>query len=837
VKPAHARRLAWLLPLALYAVFLWRSVYGMKILALGVLDWLAPAVGLGLWLVVRWRRRDAWPRTGLDLPVLAWIAVTLLTALLSPELRRGLFVTWETFIGVLLLYLLVDAVGHGWSRVLWRVLYLIGAVVCVIGTVEFLSWYFGWPLLSGFQQGWPAIGGFARPFPPTLYRIGLALVNNTALSAFMALLIPPAISILLTNRDREARLGMALWLVAAGGIVLLSLSRGGVLALGVSLPVLLLGSTRDPRFRRWWSGFSRVKGRIVLTGVLGIILVLATVTGLILASRLAEHRSGDAVRMDLWRSAGAMFLDHPLTGVGPGAYGIALRSYRNPALARDHITAAHNLYLNIAAEMGVPGLLVAGWVILTLAWSWWQRWRGEEPGTYQWWRLLGLGAALAGLAAQSIVDTFVESAILLAAGFFAAQILVRPTREAEPENPRRRWVWPAALLVLSLGAVGTGWDAWGQARFARSLTLTRQGAIEQALTAVEAARAHDSRMPLYTCHAAYLYGLNAAEGSEQALQIALARYRECTAATDVPDVADQLNASALLWQAGYRDEARSVTRALTAEMPLQTTAWLNNGLLAELAGDRQEAVQSYSRVLAQSPELAGSPFWTQGARAAWWDKIVQSEKPAKAVPWRWQALLARGYFEEAVRDIDAWLQVHPNDAAAQVGLGEALVGLHRPGEALVLLNQVLEQVSSNERGYLVRGEARYALEQYDDAERDFRTALFLKPSSRAHLGLARLALAVGLEDEAQQQYARAFRPLGLSLGTDVVLYRRMGWPVLLPQVTRIGYRLDREVALEWGELLEARGDTETAASVYRAALDLDPFLTEVRLRLERLEEE
>ncbi len=836
MKPTHARRLVWLLPLALYAVFLWRSVYGMKILTLGVLDWLAPAVGLGLWLVVRWLRRDAWPRTALDLPVLVWLAVTLLTALLSTELRRGLLVTWETFIGVLLLYLLVYAVAHGWSRILWRVLYLIGAVVCVIGTVEFLSWYFGWPLLSGFQQGWPAIGGFAHPFPPTLYRIGLALVNNTALSAFMALLIPPAMSILLANRDREVRLGMALWLIAAVGIVLLSLSRGGFMALGVSLPVLLLGSTRDPRFRRWWSGFSTVRGRIVLTGILGILLVLATVMGLILASRLAEHRSGDAVRMDLWRSAGAMFLDHPVTGVGPGAYGIGLRSYRDPALARDHITAAHNLYLNIAAEMGVPGLLAAGWVILTLARSWWQRWRGEEPGTYQWWRLLGLGAALAGLAAQSIVDTFVESAILLAAAFFVAQILVRPTPEARSENLRGRWVWPVALLVLLLGAVGMAWDARGQARFARSLTLTRQGAVEEALVAVEAARVHDSGMPLYTCHAAYLYGLQAAEGSAQALEMALARYRECTTATEVPDVTDQLNASAMLWQAGYRDEARSVTRALTVQMPLQTTAWLNNGLLAELAGDRQEAVQSYSRVLAQNPELAGSLFWTQGARAGWWDEIVQSEKPAEAVRWRWQALLARGRFDEAARDLGSLLELQPDSSTVKVGLAEALVESQRLGEALALLNEVLERDRSNAQGYLVRGEAQYALGRYDEAEKDFRTALFLKPSHRVHLGLARLALVAGLEDEALQQYAQAFRPLGLSLGADVVLYRRMGWPVLLPQLTWIGYRYDGEIALEWGDLLEARGDTETAIRVYRAALALDPFLTDVRVRLESLDQ-
>jgi len=836
MKSTPARRLSWLLPLALYAAFLWRTLYSTKSFPLRVLDWLVPAVGLGIWIVLRWRRREAWPRTALDLPVLAWLAVTVLTAVLSTELRRGLFTTWDTFVGVLLLYVLVDAVRRGWSRVLWRVLYLVGAVVCVIGVVEFLAWYFGWPLLSSFQQGWLAIGGLARPFPPTLYRIGLALVNNTALSGFIALLIPPALSILLTTRDREVRVGMSLWLIAAGGIVLLSLSRGGFVALGVSLPLLVLGGTRDPRFRRWWSGFASARGRIVFMGAAIIILILAVGAGLFLTARLAQHRSGDAVRMDLWRSAGAMFLDNPVTGVGPGAYGIELRSYRDPTLARDNVTTAHNLYLNIAAEMGVPGLLVVAWLILTLAWTWWRRWRGEEPGTSQWWRILGIGAALAGFAAQSMVDTFVESAILLVAAFFVAVILAHRSPKKESEGQRKRWPWSMAFLLLILGAAGMAWEAWGHAQFVRSITLTQQEAVEDALAAAEGARAHDPGMSLYACHTGYLHGLQAAENEELALRAALDQYRECLAETAVPDIADQLNASALLWQAGFKDEARSMTRALTEQMPLQPTAWLSNGLWAELAGDQVEAVQSYRRVLALDPELAGSPFWTQDPRAGWWDEIVQSDKPAAAVSWRWPALLAADRLDEAAPEIQAWLDVHPNDTVAQVGLGEALVRLQRPAEALALLNQVLELAPSSAHGYLVRGEARLALGQLDEAEQDLRMALFLDPSPRAHLGLARLALEAGLEDVALQQYSQALRPLTLSQNAYVVLYRRMGWPAPLPQVARLGYRQDGEAALEWGNLLEARGDTKTAIKVYEAALNLDPFLVEVRHRLESVRE-
>jgi hypothetical protein len=68
-------------------------------------------------------------------------------------------------------------------------------------------------------------------------------------------------------------------------------------------------------------------------------------------------------------------------------------------------------------------------------------------------------------------------------------------------------------------------------------------------------------------------------------------------------------------------------------------------------------------------------------------------------------------------------------------------------------------------------------------------------------------------------------------GYDLVLYHRAGWPVLLPQATNIGYGYDDQVALEWGSLLEDEGDDTAAQKVYKAVLELDPFLEEVERRL------
>jgi len=841
MKLSTARRFELLLPLALYAFLLWRMPYSMKHFSLRVLDWAVPVLGLGIWALVRWRRREPWPRTIIDWPLLAWCAASTWAGAFSVNPRVSWHGAWEAWIGALILWLLVDALRRGWGQPLWRAIYLIASVVCLLAAIEFVAWYLGVALLPQFQQGWFSIGGLTHPVPPTIHRLGMALVNITALSAFIALLIPPALCMALSARKRSARWGMLLWLVAAGGVMLVSSSRGGFLALGVSLPFVLVGSFGSPGVRRWWSRFSSGRMRILLAGALVIVLTAAVVLGFMLATRLdlAGHRAGDVVRLDLWRSAVAMIRDHPLTGVGTAAYGTALRTYRDPLLARDHIVTAHNLYLNTGAEAGLPGLIAGAWLLVALAWAWWKQWRHTPAGTASWWQLLGLGAGLAGLAAQSAVDTFTEPAIVLVATFFVAQAVAAATRhKTGPGSRPSPWPWIATVLFLALSTVALVWESAGGASLSRSLALTARNQIDQAAAAAEQAREQDPGLLLATCHAGYLAGRLAAEGQPDMLPVAVERYGECLAPPAARGWVDHLNLAALLWASGQKAEARAAVAAATEQTPLESMPWLNRGYWAEAEGEQADAVRSYGWALARDPELAGSPFWRQNEqRAAWWDEIVAagsqavSQLGAEPAYWRWQVSLAAGR-TDLIREIEAWLQLYPADAEAMAWLGEALLERGRPEEALSWLDKALAAEPLRARSYLARGEAALALGRYAEAERDLRTALFLEPSPRIHLGLARLAMAREDVPLALKEYSRALRAMSLVHSYDLVLDRWMAWPAPLPQVLQIGYRSDGQAALEWGDLLEQQGDPASAQLVYEAGLRLDPFLDEVRERLQ-----
>jgi O-antigen ligase len=66
---------------------------------------------------------------------------------------------------------------------------------------------------------------------------------------------------------------------------------------------------------------------------------------------------GQDTRLKLWRAGLRMIADHPVTGVGVGRFKMYALSYGaddDPELV--HI--AHNTYISIGAEMGVPGLVL-----------------------------------------------------------------------------------------------------------------------------------------------------------------------------------------------------------------------------------------------------------------------------------------------------------------------------------------------------------------------------------------------------------------------------------------------------------------------------------------------
>lgn len=152
---------------------------------------------------------------------------------------------------------------------------------------------------------------------------------------------------------------------------LLTFSRGGYVGLAVAGSVLLGMGAR----KLLSATLKKQRKKIFLSlGILMTVFLIALISpvgGRFLSSFSSEDGSKNE-RLRLWNEAAYAIAKHPILGVGIGNYPLFVKpsaQYREPIYA-------HNLYLDVAAEIGVPGsLFFIGMIALALVFSWrfWKR--------------------------------------------------------------------------------------------------------------------------------------------------------------------------------------------------------------------------------------------------------------------------------------------------------------------------------------------------------------------------------------------------------------------------------------------------------------------------------
>ena len=166
-------------------------------------------------------------------------------------------------------------------------------------------------------------------------------------------------------------------LIMCAGLIL-SASRGGVLALGaqlVFLALLAFTTARDSKAHQP----SRVRGLVRAGGVVGLgagaVLVAILMVG---SERLIANfaQAQDTFtqeqlnnerynRRDIWRATWELVKRHPVTGVGLGAFQVAYTQY-DPSSGTQRVEQAHNDYLQILADAGLIGGALAVLFIIIL---------------------------------------------------------------------------------------------------------------------------------------------------------------------------------------------------------------------------------------------------------------------------------------------------------------------------------------------------------------------------------------------------------------------------------------------------------------------------------------
>lgn len=200
----------------------------------------------------------------------------------------------------------------------------------------------------------------------------------------------------------------------------LSNSRGGILSFLCQAVFLVFVSLAWYSARRF---SSRDDGRqewlpFILTSVVlrlsGIILIVGLLVATVLwmgGDRLADKLSDEqefrqdspdaASRIALWRASWKLVKQHPWTGVGFGAYFLAIPEHQMVS-GKLKFDQAHNDYLDLAASGGIIGVGLAGWFIVLIIRRFRAPWRSADP--YRKAVCLGAVAGILDVGVHSILD-------------------------------------------------------------------------------------------------------------------------------------------------------------------------------------------------------------------------------------------------------------------------------------------------------------------------------------------------------------------------------------------------------------------------------------------------
>ena len=349
------------------------------------------------WLCRWWAHGYLTRRTPLDLCILGLMIMVPVSVWVSVDLTLTVPKLCGIFLGFVTYYAVVNGLCS--ARAIW-----LGAGFLVLMGV-------GVALLSLLGTDWGTTKLFALP---GLYERLPRLVQNVPRSVqggfhpnevggTLTLFVPYALALALGTLEqpggRRRWLLAGAWLAVIGllaGVLIITKSRSSYIGVSIGLLALLLIWYR----RRCW-----VLIPVVLVAALGGIWFVGPerLSEFLFTLDITDSAQG---RFEVWQRAVYMIQDFPFTGVGLAAfsrvgdllYPLFLVSSYEPGILH-----AHNLLLQVAVDLGLPGLIAyVGWLLgygamtVTL-------WR-QGPGVETRALAVGLGCAMLAIQAFGLTD-------------------------------------------------------------------------------------------------------------------------------------------------------------------------------------------------------------------------------------------------------------------------------------------------------------------------------------------------------------------------------------------------------------------------------------------------
>jgi putative inorganic carbon (HCO3(-)) transporter len=346
-------------------------------------------VGVFFWFIRRAAYKQFTSRSPIDISILFLLLLIPINLWITAIPSKTYPQVYRLLTGVIFLYTISN-----WGRTVLRIRWLVYSAIFI----NFMLALFATISVEWAQNKLIFI-------PAALYDRFILLVHDTVhrnvMAGALVILYPIALGMILFTWRSLRGWHRFLLAIAAGTvlvILILTQSRAALLALAVIFLGLIV--------MRWKWGWAAIP--ISMLATLGLILYLGVGNFVILLSS-GVSLQGLEGRIEVWSRAIYMIQDFPLTGVGLGLFGdVADSMYPFFVNTPGSIPHAHNLFLQIAVDLGIPGLITWLSILFSVMVMSWQLYKYGRSRADDW--TAGLGAGLLCSQVGLIVHGFLDAA-------------------------------------------------------------------------------------------------------------------------------------------------------------------------------------------------------------------------------------------------------------------------------------------------------------------------------------------------------------------------------------------------------------------------------------------
>jgi O-antigen ligase len=352
-------------------------------------------------------------------------AVGTIACLLAPNVRKTLPVALIAYVAIALLSSAAhqwpavrSAPDAGWFELFQPAAHLVTMLVFVFGASFLLRLPWRLSLCVLFLVGSAMVLGVQVLFDRVsanffIIRAGSVSIPSVAqwsglhqVGLIFVLTFPMVFAATLVRVRSVAFAGSAVLAVALLAVAFFNQSRSGLIVMVLTAIAMVA--------LKFWRRVSSVRVRVAL-GIVGVCLAAGFVVFIALrtaALRPSASRTGE--RGPIWQAAANVFLDHPWFGVGPGNYtramvegGYAARYIPGYPEVATGLEQAHNVFLQVAAETGVFGLIAFTAFVFWMIRACWRAWKDSGHPLIAG----GILFALLAFVLRSLADNFLDLGI------------------------------------------------------------------------------------------------------------------------------------------------------------------------------------------------------------------------------------------------------------------------------------------------------------------------------------------------------------------------------------------------------------------------------------------